>query len=100
MKLFRGQPDHDYWRRPFTPAEKANAWAGIGVLLLIMGGMKWITPDVPPFTGKWSWLYGPLYDAFGPRGTAVAMFSAGALFIVAAISTWLKEKRTNSRDAS
>lgn len=93
MKLFRGQPDHDHWRRPFTPTEKANAWAGIGAILLIMGGIKWLAPDVPPFTGRWSWLYLSLYEAFGLRGISVAMFLAGALFIVAAISTWFKEKR-------
>jgi hypothetical protein len=93
MKLFRGQPDHDHWRRPFTPTEKANAWAGVGALLLIMGGTRWLTPDVPPFTGKWSALHSSLYEAFGPRGIPLAMFLAGALFIAAAISTWLRERR-------
>jgi len=98
MKLFRGQPDHDHWRRPFTPTEKANAWAGIGAILLIMGVMKWLDPDVPPFTGRWSWLYRSLYEAFGPRGIPVAAFLAGASFIVAAISTWLAEKRKRVQD--
>ena len=98
MKLFRGQPDHDHWRRPFTPTEKANAWAGIGVLFLIMGGMKWVAPDVPPFTGKWSWLRGPLYEALGPRGISVAMIVGGALFISAAIFTWLKKKREGGQN--
>lgn len=95
MKLFRGQPDHDHWCKPFTPKEKANVWAGLGALLLIMGAMTWLTPDTPPFTGKWAWLYGSLHDAFGPHGIPGAMCLAGALFIVAAVRTWFKEKRTS-----
>lgn len=93
MKVFRGQPDHNHWRRPFTPLELANVWAAIGALLLMVGVRKWFTPDVPPFTGKWRWLFGSLYKAFGPRGIPVAMFLSGVLLIGVAIPLWLKERR-------
>ncbi|MDR0775356.1 MAG: hypothetical protein LBE81_01780 [Azonexus sp.] len=98
MKLFRGQPDHDYWRKPFTPTEKVNVWAGLGALSLLMGGMHWSNPPEPPFTGKWSWVYRPLYEAFGSQGIPAAELLVGALFIVAAAWTWLREKRKGGRN--
>lgn len=95
MKIFRGQPDHDHWRRPFSPTEKAAAWAGLGLCFVILGMSNWLTPPAPPFSGRWSWLYVSLHEAFGPRGVPLAMFAIGALFVVAAVFTWWKVKREN-----
>jgi hypothetical protein len=95
MKLWRGQPDHDHWRRPFSSTEKAVAWAGFGLCFLVLGAVNWLTPQAPPFSGKWSWLHSALYETFGPRGIPAGMFAAGALFLIAALLTWRKAIREN-----
>jgi hypothetical protein len=98
MKLFRGQPDHDHWRKPFTVAEKAAAWAGFGLVFLVIGGLHWLAPPVPPFTGKWSWLEGVLYEEFGPPGIPVATLAAGALMFIGGLVTWWEAKHKNARE--
>jgi hypothetical protein len=32
MKLWRGQPDHDHWKRPFSSREKAWAYLGLAAV--------------------------------------------------------------------
>lgn len=98
MKIFREQPDHEQWRNPFSPTEKAGAWAGLGLCFLMLGTMEWLTPPTPPFSGKWSGLYGPLYEAFSPRGIPAAILAAGGWFFIAALLTWLRARRKNTHD--
>ena len=97
MKTFRGQPDHDHWRKPFSATEKANAWAGFGIVLLAMGMSEWFNPRQPPFTGRWSWVFRSLHDSFGAHGMAYGWFVGGAFFLFAAIATRMKMRRENAR---
>jgi hypothetical protein len=83
MKLNRGEPDHPYWRTPFTPKEKAVAWLGLGACFLVLGIMDWVNPPSPPFTGRWSWLTSWAYGALGAHGPATLYFLIGALFVIA-----------------
>ncbi len=98
MKLFRGQPDHDSWRRPLTNREKASVWAGFGLIFLVLGISKWVSPDKPPFSGKWSWIYQSLYNSFGAHGIAVTFLLLGSLFLIVAIAARLKLVRVDAKN--
>ena len=89
MKLWRGQPEHDHWRKPFTAKEKAFAWCGLSVLLAVLGAFEWLSPSQNPFSGKWAWLFTWAY-ALGPRGPALVYFTLAGSLIVTAVRAWAK----------
>jgi hypothetical protein len=82
MKLFRGESDHPYWKKPFTGEETAYVWWGLGACVITLGISNWLTPPAPPFTGRWSWLAAWAHHAFGTYGPAFMYFGEGALLVM------------------
>lgn len=97
MKLNRGEPDHAFWKTPFTPKEKAMAWLGLGSCFLVASAVEWWTPSQPPFTGRWSWLTTAAYNAFGLHGQAVLYGIVGALCVIAACVYWTRHHQPRGR---
>ena len=91
MKLWRGQPDHNHWRSPFSAKEHAAVWWGLGIVSLAMGASTWTNPGGPPFMGKWSWLYGLAYQSFGPKGPALLYITIAGLLAVAGLMAWRRK---------
>lgn len=91
MKLWRGQPDHDHWRAPFTPRELAVAWLGLGACFLILGLYEWFSPATPPFTGKWGRLLAWAHDSLGPNGPAIVFLVPGVLMGLVGAASWRRK---------
>lgn len=91
MKLWRGQPDHNYWRSPFSARESAVAWWGLGLMFLVAGANNWANPGGPPFTGKWSWLYAWAYNALGAKGPAILLIAVAGLLAMAGLLAWRRK---------
>jgi hypothetical protein len=80
MKLWRGQPDHDNWRLPFSSREKAGMYLGISAMLLVLTLSELYTPSVPPFAGRYSWLHSTFYQLNSDFGI-IGFYSLIALII-------------------
>ena len=98
MKHFRGQPDHDYWRSPFTPREKARVWWGLSVVFGLLGYIYWRRPPNPPFSGKLAWAESLMYANFGPIGVPLLMGIIAAGSFVAGFFLWQKSNPNGVRD--
>ena len=61
--------------------DKGNANIGIGACSLVLGLVKMLEPSSGRPTGRWSLIFGPLFDTFGPSGPAVASILVGAALI-------------------
>ena len=93
MKLFRGQPDHDHWKKPFNALERARFWWGLGAVSVALGlSYQTSGSPTPPFTGKWGWVNSLIYNTLGPTGFPIAMYVAGALMACVGLSIWLASK--------
>lgn len=62
--------------------DKGNAYAGLGGVSLVLGLVKLAYPSSDRPTGRWSLIYGPLFDYFGPLGPAIAFVAFGVMLIV------------------
>src|SRR5262245_40946735 len=83
MKLWRGEPDHPYWKTPFSPKEKALVALGLGAGFLLLGAYDWLNPRVPPFSGRWSWVSSWAYYTLGTHGPAALEGGLGLLMVLA-----------------
>ncbi len=90
MKLWRGQPDHNHWKTPFTPKERALAQLGIGACFCLLALSDWISPKQPPFTGKWGWLYSWAHSNFGEFGAVWLELGIAMLLFALAGLSWLQ----------
>lgn len=88
MKLWRGQPDHEHWRRPPSRKEVASCWLGLGSVCLLLGVVQWLEPSHPPFTGRWSWFTGMAYQAIGLHGPAIVTSVLGLLVLIVGLASW------------
>lgn len=54
----------------YRPGSLDKAWIylGLGGVLAILALMEWMQPSVPPYTGRWSWFYGFIYEVLGEQG--------------------------------
>jgi len=91
MKQWRGEPDHDHWRAPFTGRERAAAFWGLGGVGFALGLVEWINPHAPPFTGRWGWLPSLAYNAIGPKGPAFGWFAIAIVLTLAGALAWTKK---------
>jgi hypothetical protein len=89
MKLNRGEPDHQHWKKPFTPRELAATWLALGGCTLVLAVAEWRAPGEPPFTGRWSGLKAAVHDAFGVHGIAAVYGVIGAAFVLAGVLKWV-----------
>lgn len=57
--------------------DKGLASIGIGLCSLVFGSVDllWVSSARP--TGRWSLIFGPLFDSFGPAGPAMASMVIG-----------------------
>jgi hypothetical protein len=91
MKLWRGQPDHDHWRTPFTPQEKAYAWWGLSAVALVSAVIKVFYPDAVPSTYKIIGMFERLaFDQFGSAGITGLWFVLAGVMFVAGVLQWQK----------
>ncbi|MDP1690701.1 MAG: hypothetical protein Q8L49_01845 [Burkholderiaceae bacterium] len=60
--------------------DKGLAFIGIGACLVVLALANLIQPSPARPTGRWSLIFGPLFDAFGPLGPALAFAGLGAGF--------------------
>lgn len=97
MKLWRGQPDHNHWKRPFTARERAVAWWGLAACFGLLALSDWVSPKQPPFSGKWGWLYSWAYSAFGPYGIVGLEAVVAGLLLAVGVAYWFR-RDSESRD--
>ena len=97
MKLWRGQPDHDHWKTSFTAKERAHLSSGLGFCMFTLGFMEWTSPQAPPFTGKWAWLFSWTYSNFGPHGAVGLYLALGTLLIRMGIVSLLLSRNSQSK---
>jgi hypothetical protein len=68
-----------------------NGYVGLGLCSLVLGLVKLAElPSVRP-TGRWSLIFGPLYDSFGPSGPAISSIFIGLVLI--GIGFFLRSKK-------
>lgn len=60
--------------------DKGLAFFGLGGCLLVLGLAKFFDTSSLRPTGRWSLVFGPLFDAFGPPGPALGFIALGAAF--------------------
>ena len=64
---------------------------GIGVCGCVLGLVELINPPTTRPTGRWSLIFGPLFDSFGPSGPAMTWFAVGVALIVFGTFLWSKK---------
>ena len=47
---------------------KAVIYLGLSGMLAVLAFMEWMQPSLPPYTGRWSWFYGLIYELLGEQG--------------------------------
>ena len=91
MKLWRGQPDHNHWRKPFTNRQLANVWLGFSAFVILLALLEWRNPKLPPFSGRYSWLYSSLYNINNSSGILIFYIAIAVILMFFGISKWLKK---------
>ena len=61
--------------------DKGNAHIALGGCSLLFGLLDLTKTSVTRPTGRWSVIFGPLFDAFGPSGPAMASVVIGIVLI-------------------
>lgn len=64
---------------------KRNFWIGMGLVSMLLALSNEFDGAGQRPTGRWSWVTGPLFDAFGNRGISALWLAIGALCILAAL---------------
>lgn len=62
--------------------DKGLANIGLGVCGVVLGLEKMFGQSFGRPTGKWSVIFGPLFDSFGPKGPALASIAIGMVFVI------------------
>jgi hypothetical protein len=86
-------------QRGFTPGASI-AWKGQagGALVGVIGSAsQFISPSLPPFTGRWSFFHGAVYTAMGKYGLAIFW---AAFAVVIALTAYRKYKATQVEASS
>lgn len=66
---------------------RANGFAAVALVAAVMALSEYLQPRVPPFTGRWSFVYEFAY-ATGPFGLVLYWTLLAAAFAVAALAAW------------
>jgi hypothetical protein len=66
---------------------------GLGLLSALLAFMEWQAPSTPPFTGRWSWVKGAMFEAFGPGGPFTCYVAIAAVATCAGLTLLWKAKR-------
>jgi hypothetical protein len=62
--------------------DKGNANIGIVICALVLGLVKLPESSSTRPTGRWSLIFGPLFDSFGSCGPAIATLAIGGGLII------------------
>ena len=74
-------------RSRFGSNLRANGFAAGALMAAMMALSEYLQPHVPPFTGRWSFVYEFAY-ATGPFGLVLYWTLLAAAFTAAALSAW------------
>jgi hypothetical protein len=66
---------------------RANGSAAVSLMAVVMALSEYLQPRVPPFTGRWSFVYELAY-ATGPFGLVLFWALLASAFAVAAVVSW------------
>jgi hypothetical protein len=75
-----------------SPNVKGSAYAGVALIGAVAGVSELMHPTMPPFTGRWSFVYSAAY-ALGPYGVAFYWFAFALGFTVAAVFAWRASRK-------
>lgn len=92
MKLWRGQPDHNYWRRPFNSREKAGVFLGLAGMCLTLALSELNSPSLPPFTGRYDWFHSLLYQLNSEFGIVSFYILTATIFLIIGVSKWFEKQ--------
>ena len=62
--------------------DKGNFGIGIGLVGIVLGATQIAYPSSSHPTGRWSFILGPLFNAFGQVGPPMFSIVLGILFII------------------
>ena len=83
-------------RKGFIPGASV-VWmghAGAALLALIGSAQQFISPSLPPFTGRWSYVNATLYAALGKYGLAILWAVCVLAFAAVAFHKYKGSKRS------
>lgn len=70
---------------------RRTAFVGVGIVFAVLGATRlYLSTDTAP-TGRWAFVFGPIYKAFGPYGLSTTFIALGVVFML--IGVLLKEKK-------
>lgn len=80
----------------FSAKERAIAKLGLAFAAFCLAWTEWLTPSVPPFTGKWAWTQVWAFEAMGPRGLIGIWLALGTLLLAfGLVQLWDSGKRVD-----
>lgn len=80
----------------FSAKERAIAKLGLAFAAFCLAWSEWLTPSVPPFTGKWAWTQVWAFEAMGPRGLIGIWLALGTLLLAfGLVQLWDSGKRVD-----
>lgn len=91
MKLWRNQPDHDNWRKPFSNREKAGVYLGFSAMFATLIFSEWRSPKIPPFSGRYSWLFSSLYQLNNSFGILSIYILFATVLLVLGTFKWFEK---------
>jgi hypothetical protein len=80
------------YKQSILPGQKWKFALGLAAVFALLGSNELSHPTLPPFIGRWAFLYQALYDTLGKNGTAYYFFGLAALLAYIAIVVWRKER--------
>ncbi len=66
---------------------RANGFAAVSLMAAVMALSEYLQPSVPPFAGRWSFVY-EFANTIGPLGPILFWAFLATAFVVAAVVSW------------
>lgn len=87
-------------KRGFLPRGlvRWHAYLALSGVLAVFSYIEWAQPSLPPYTGRWSWLYRALFDVLGERGLLI-WWALWALFFFGYGVLLLRREKGKRHDA-
>ena len=80
----------------FSAKERAIAKLGLAFAAFCLAWTEWLTPSVPPFTGKWAWTKIWAFDLMGPHGIVGIWIALGTLMLaLGLVQLWTSGKNVD-----
>ena len=65
--------------------EKAKLLIGLSTVCASLAANEYCNPTTHHPTGRYSWLFGPIFEKFGPKGILIYWVAVSALLALASI---------------